>query len=64
MEARAHCNIAFGEMVVNLPERHVRSELDTLVAVLVDVLDSPPQIDYDQCLSWDGEHICHYVGLF
>ncbi|KAI9571413.1 hypothetical protein HD554DRAFT_2187155 [Boletus coccyginus] len=52
-EARAHCNIAFGEMVVNLPESHVRDEVDTLITVLVGVLDDAPHIDYDQPLSWD-----------
>ncbi|KAG8217643.1 hypothetical protein J3R82DRAFT_5796 [Butyriboletus roseoflavus] len=52
-EARAHCNIAFGDMVVNLPEKHVRDEVDTLITVLVDVLDDAPHIDYDQSLSWD-----------
>lgn len=63
-EARAHCNIAFGEMVVNLPERHVRDEVDALLAVLIGVLDDAPHIDYDRSLSWDGEHTYRYVVSF
>ena len=51
-------------MVVNLPEKHVRDEVDTLITVLVDVLDDAPHIDYDQSLSWDGGHIYHCIVLF
>ncbi|KAG6376278.1 hypothetical protein JVT61DRAFT_2256 [Boletus reticuloceps] len=51
--ARAHYSIAFGEMVVNLPEEHLRGEVDALIAVLCGVLDDAPHIDYDQSLSWD-----------
>ncbi|KIJ69126.1 hypothetical protein HYDPIDRAFT_23983 [Hydnomerulius pinastri MD-312] len=52
-EARAHCNIAFGELVVNFPEEHIHNQIDTLITSLVDVLRDAPHIEYDQCLSWD-----------
>ena len=42
---------------MNLPERLVRNEIDTLTTVLFDILDDAPHIDYDQSLSWDGEYI-------
>lgn len=51
-------------MVANLPEKHVQDEVDTLITVLVDVLDDAPHIDYDQSLSWDGKHVCHCTALF
>lgn len=51
-------------MVVNLPEKHVRDEVDTLIAVLVGVLDDAPHIYYDQSLSWDGGCDCECVILF
>ncbi|KAH7889620.1 hypothetical protein F5I97DRAFT_1934490 [Phlebopus sp. FC_14] len=52
----AQCNIAFGELVLGLPEEHVRSQLDILVETLVHVLGDAPHIDYDKCLSWDGRY--------
>ncbi|KAF9227759.1 hypothetical protein BS17DRAFT_726240 [Gyrodon lividus] len=52
-EARAQRNIAFGDLVVNFPEGHIHNQLDTLISALVDSLRDAPQLDYDQCLSWD-----------
>ncbi|KAG9318617.1 hypothetical protein JVU11DRAFT_710 [Chiua virens] len=52
-ETRAQCKIAFGEMVITLPENHVQDQVDTLLTVLLDILDDLPHIDYCQSLSWD-----------
>ncbi|KAG1849308.1 hypothetical protein DFJ58DRAFT_795151 [Suillus subalutaceus] len=52
-EARAHCNIAFGELVVNFPEEHIAKHIDTLIPVLMDLLHDVPRMDFDRCLSWD-----------
>lgn len=52
-EARAHCNIAFGEHVANLAEVHIRRQKDSLITPLLDILRDAPHIDYDQTLSWD-----------
>ncbi|KII89099.1 hypothetical protein PLICRDRAFT_698221 [Plicaturopsis crispa FD-325 SS-3] len=49
----AHCNIAFGELVVNFPHDHLSSTIDTIIPVLVDVLRDVPHIDFDQCLAWE-----------
>ena len=35
-EARAHCNIAFGELVASIPEEHIFNYIDTLIPVLTD----------------------------
>ncbi|KAI6005821.1 hypothetical protein EDD15DRAFT_2154935, partial [Pisolithus albus] len=52
-EARAHCNIAFGEHVTNLSEGHVRFQTGALITPLLDILHDAPHVDYDRCLSWD-----------
>ncbi|KAJ8594622.1 hypothetical protein M405DRAFT_469254 [Rhizopogon salebrosus TDB-379] len=52
-EARAHCNIAFGELVANFPDEHIAKQIDTLVPVLLDLLHDVPRMDFDRCLSWD-----------
>jgi phosphatidylinositol 4-kinase len=52
--ARAHCNIAFGELVANFPEEHIAGHIDTLIPVLTDLLHDVPQMEFDRCLSWDG----------
>ncbi|KAF7980170.1 hypothetical protein HWV62_39641 [Athelia sp. TMB] len=48
----AHCNIAFGEMVINFPEDHIAQNIGTVVPVLVEMLSSVPLVDFDQSLSW------------
>ncbi|KAJ7085721.1 hypothetical protein B0H15DRAFT_846088 [Mycena belliarum] len=50
--SRVHCNIAFGELVVNFPEVHIANAIDTLMPALIDVLRDVPYIDFDKCLSW------------
>ncbi|KAJ6502153.1 hypothetical protein C8R45DRAFT_975566 [Mycena sanguinolenta] len=51
--SRVHCNIAFGELVVNFPEVHIANAIDTLMPALIDVLRDVPYIDFDKCLSWE-----------
>ncbi|KAE9409758.1 hypothetical protein BT96DRAFT_962286 [Gymnopus androsaceus JB14] len=51
--SRVHCNIAFGELVVNFPDSHISENIDTLMPVLIDVLRDVPHIDFDKCLSWE-----------
>ena len=53
-EARAHCNIAFGELVANFPEEHIVRQIDTLIPILLNLLHDVPRMDFDRCLSWDG----------
>ncbi|RDB21005.1 Phosphatidylinositol 4-kinase stt4 [Hypsizygus marmoreus] len=50
--SRVHCNIAFGELVVNFPEDYINHSIDVLMPVLVDILHDIPFIDFDRCLSW------------
>lgn len=52
-EARAHCNIAFGELVANFPDKHIADHINTLIPVLMDLLRDVPHVDFDRCLSWD-----------
>ncbi|KAL0581133.1 Phosphatidylinositol 4-kinase stt4 [Marasmius crinis-equi] len=51
--SRAHCNIAFGEMVANFPESYITEAIDTLMPVLIDILRDVPNIDFDKSLSWE-----------
>ncbi|KAJ7217187.1 hypothetical protein GGX14DRAFT_440647 [Mycena pura] len=51
--SRVHCNIAFGELVVNFPQVHMSNAIDTLIPALIDVLRDVPYIDFDKCLSWE-----------
>ncbi|KAF9067556.1 hypothetical protein BDP27DRAFT_1328569 [Rhodocollybia butyracea] len=51
--SRVHCNIAFGELVVNFPDSYINENIDTLMPVLIDVLRDVPHIDFDKCLSWE-----------
>ncbi|KAJ7632956.1 hypothetical protein FB45DRAFT_913996 [Roridomyces roridus] len=51
--SRVHCNIAFGELVVNFPEAHIANAIDTLMPALIDVLKDVPCIDFDKCLAWE-----------
>ncbi|KNZ80366.1 Phosphatidylinositol 4-kinase stt4 [Termitomyces sp. J132] len=50
--SRVHCNIAFGELIVNFPESHINDNINVLMPVLVDILNDVPFIDFDKCLSW------------
>ncbi|KAG5638986.1 hypothetical protein H0H81_008207 [Sphagnurus paluster] len=50
--SRVHCNIAFGELIVNFPDDHINQSIEVLVATLVDILKDVPFIDFDRCLSW------------
>ncbi|KAG6889834.1 hypothetical protein C0995_014311 [Termitomyces sp. Mi166 len=50
--SRVHCNIAFGELIINFPESHIKDSINILMPVLVDILNDVPFIDFDKCLSW------------
>ncbi|KIK08174.1 hypothetical protein K443DRAFT_35139, partial [Laccaria amethystina LaAM-08-1] len=52
--SRVHCNIAFGELVVNFPEAHISNSIDTVMPALIDILRDVPFIDFDKSLSWEG----------
>ncbi|KAG6336316.1 hypothetical protein ID866_2765 [Astraeus odoratus] len=52
-EARAHYHIAFGELVLNFPEEHLRDHKDSLIDALLAVLRDAADADFDPCLSWD-----------
>ncbi|EEB95937.1 hypothetical protein MPER_05014 [Moniliophthora perniciosa FA553] len=59
--SRAHCNIAFGELVVKFPDSHIAKTVDTLMPVLIDVLEDVPYIDFDTSLSWESKKLlCHF----
>jgi phosphatidylinositol 4-kinase A len=58
-----HCNIAFGELVVNFPEDHIVDNVDTIMPVLIDVLHDVPFIDFDQSLSWEGVPMSDFLNV-
>ncbi|KAF6763882.1 atypical/PIKK/PI4K protein kinase [Ephemerocybe angulata] len=51
--SRVHCNIAFGELVVNFSTPEDGQSLDKVIAVLIDILRDIPFIDFDPSLSWE-----------
>ncbi|CAA7271519.1 unnamed protein product [Cyclocybe aegerita] len=51
--SRVHCNIAFGELVVNFPIPQISSSIETVIPVLVGILREIPTIDFDKSLSWE-----------
>jgi hypothetical protein len=51
----AHCNITFGELVINFPDDYISESINTVIPVLIDMLGSVPNINFDQCLSWQGQ---------
>ncbi|KAF5380919.1 hypothetical protein D9615_004166 [Tricholomella constricta] len=50
--SRVHCNIAFGELIVNFPKKHIDETIDVLMPALLDILNDVPFVDFDKCLSW------------
>jgi hypothetical protein len=52
--SRIHCNIAFGELVVNFSDTYISNSIDTVVPVLVGMLQDIPFLRFDRTLSWDG----------
>ena len=52
--SRIHCNIAFGEFVVNFSDTYISNSIDTVVPVLVGMLRDIPFLRFDRTLSWDG----------
>jgi phosphatidylinositol 4-kinase len=49
---RAHCNIAFGDLVMHFPDPQISTSIETLMPVLVGMLKDVPFIDFDKSLSW------------
>ncbi|KAA1469432.1 atypical/PIKK/PI4K protein kinase [Dentipellis sp. KUC8613] len=47
--SRVRCNVAFGELAVNLPDSLVASAVPALLDILRDI----PYIDFDRDLTWD-----------
>lgn len=52
--SRVHCNIAFGEMVVNFPTVQLDKSIEPMMSALLDILRDVPFIDFDPSLSWHG----------
>ncbi|TFK30200.1 atypical/PIKK/PI4K protein kinase [Coprinopsis marcescibilis] len=50
--SRVHCNIAFGEFVVNFPTVQLGKSKDRILSALLDILRDVPFIDFDPSLSW------------
>jgi phosphatidylinositol 4-kinase len=48
--SRVRCNIAFGELALNVSGDYV----DKTVAVLIDILRDVHFIDFEQTMSWTG----------
>ncbi|PFH54176.1 hypothetical protein AMATHDRAFT_52986 [Amanita thiersii Skay4041] len=48
----AHCNVAFGDMIVNFPGDYIEGRLEIVLPILVDLLTDIPRIDFDRNLSW------------
>lgn len=48
-----HCNIAFGELVVNFATPEGEESLEKVISALVDILRDVPYIDFDPSLSWE-----------
>jgi phosphatidylinositol 4-kinase len=52
--SRVHCNVAFGELVVNFSNPAGGGQsLDKVISVLIDILRDIPFIDFDPSLSWE-----------
>ncbi|KAF8743615.1 hypothetical protein AX14_001677 [Amanita brunnescens Koide BX004] len=47
-----HCNIAFGEMVLNAPVAYLELHIGELLPILVDMLTDIPHTDFERRLSW------------
>jgi len=56
-----HCNIAFGELVVNFSDTHINDSIKTIIPVLFDILRDIPYIDFDKSLSWKGMWTCYHL---
>ena len=52
-----HCNIAFGELVVNFSELHISASINAIMPVLIDILRDIPYTDFDKSLSWEGIYV-------
>ncbi|EFI28353.1 atypical/PIKK/PI4K protein kinase [Coprinopsis cinerea okayama7 len=59
--SRVHCNIAFGELVVNFPAIQLGQSIESIMAALLDILRDIPFIDFDPSLSWHGAVLSEFV---
>lgn len=49
-----HCNIAFGDMLLNAPVAYLELHIDDLLPILIDMLSDIPRTDFERRLSWTG----------
>ncbi|KAF8623467.1 hypothetical protein AX15_006251 [Amanita polypyramis BW_CC] len=47
-----HCNVAFGDMVINATSDYLDSHVDTLLPILTGILLDIPLVDFEKRLSW------------
>ncbi|KAL1746282.1 hypothetical protein HDZ31DRAFT_3047, partial [Schizophyllum fasciatum] len=53
--SRVHCNIGFGELVINFPDARVATSYDTLLPTLIGIVKDIPRVDFDKSLYWQGK---------
>lgn len=51
---RVHCNIGFGELVINFPDGRIASSIDTILPTLIGIVKEIPRVDFDKSLYWQG----------
>ncbi|KAL1668533.1 hypothetical protein GGF50DRAFT_96468 [Schizophyllum commune] len=49
---RVHCNIGFGELVINFPDGRIASSIDTILPTLIGIAKDIPRVDFDKSLYW------------
>ncbi|KAL1709656.1 hypothetical protein EV121DRAFT_194316, partial [Schizophyllum commune] len=49
---RVHCNIGFGELVVNFPDGRIASSNDSILPTLIGIAKDIPRVDFDKSLYW------------
>ncbi|KAI5900497.1 uncharacterized protein SCHCODRAFT_01055286, partial [Schizophyllum commune H4-8] len=58
---RVHCNIGFGELVINFPDSRIASSIDTILPTLIGIVKEIPRVDFDKSLYWQGAELMHKV---
>ena len=52
-----HCNIAFGDMVLNAPVAYLELHIGELLPIMIDMLTDIPHTDFERRLSWTGQFL-------